>query len=117
YIAIDGHDNGPFSKVEDGWHVRRGYTRAMYEELCTEAGLMLEEVSYCSGFFSQKITAMDRKLRNLVGVKTSWALLFPLRLLPPLLDGLMSKLAKWPSYSICLEAYKPRSQTPRALKP
>jgi hypothetical protein len=42
------------------------------------------------------------------GTKLRFALTFPLRVLPPLFDGLVSRLTKWPGYSICLVAYKPR---------
>ena len=47
---------GAVSPVEDGGHVRRGYTPRMLEELCKHAGLLVEQISYCSGFLSQKIT-------------------------------------------------------------
>ena len=107
YHPITRADAGPFSKTEDGWHVRRGYTEAMLSELCDHAGLVPERFSYCSGFLSQKITTLMR-----VGARIhpalGWALVLPLRPLPPLLDGMISALTGWPSYSICLEAYKPR---------
>ena len=32
--AISKEDRGPFSSVETGWHVRRGYTPAMLQDLC-----------------------------------------------------------------------------------
>ncbi|MFM8315969.1 MAG: class I SAM-dependent methyltransferase, partial [Deltaproteobacteria bacterium] len=53
---------GPFFKVESGGHVRRGYTKAMLEELCDESGFRIEEISSCSGFLSQKITWLYRQI-------------------------------------------------------
>jgi SAM-dependent methyltransferase len=107
YRAITSGDNGPFSRTEDGGHVRRGYTATGLRELCAETGFFVEEISSCSGFFSQKLTALMRVLGRrswLLG----WCVILPLRLLPPLLDPLLARLTGWPDYSICLIAMKPR---------
>lgn len=107
YRAITASDNGPFHPVENGWHVRRGYTSAMLVELCGQAGLTPQNISYCSGFLSQKITYLSRLLTRyhfLLG----WGVTLPLRIFPPLLDEILSAILDWPYYSICLEAYKPR---------
>jgi len=110
YMAITPDEEGPRSEVEDenlDWHVRRGYTPAMLAELCEDAGLVIEEVSYCSGVISQKLTTVLRlftRLHYLVG----WALTLPFRILPPLFDRVATPLFGWHYYSICIEAYKPR---------
>jgi len=106
YRAISASDNGPFSRVEDGGHVRRGYSQAMLEALCAHAKLRPKAFSSCGGFLSQKITFFLRtfsKIRPLFG----WACVLPLRILPPIVDGIISSLSGWPDYSICMEAYKP----------
>lgn len=95
------------SKIEDGGHVRRGYTKAMLQELCQEAGLTVEHISYCSGIVSQKLTYLLRVLSR-VHPLVGWAAILPLRILPPLLDWLVTPLMRWPLYSICIEAVKPR---------
>ena len=110
YRHITDGDKGPFSKVEDGGHVRRGYTQAMLEEICKQANLMTDNISYCSGFISQKITFIQRwvsEIHPLLG----WAVILPLRFLPPLFDRFVTRLLRWPYFSICLEAYKPRYTT------
>src|SRR5262249_25528035 len=107
YKSISDGDMGPFSSVEDGGHVRRGYSRAMLEELCHHAGLKVERISYCGGYFSQKITAVMRRLST-INALLAWALILPLRALPPVLDPIIRLLLGWPHYSICLEAYKMR---------
>jgi SAM-dependent methyltransferase len=107
YSAISPGDMGPFSTVEDGWHVRRGYSKVMLEELCEHSGLEFERISYCSGFVSQKVAAVMRRL-SAINAVLAWALVLPLRTLPPLLDPIITVLLGWPYYSICLEAYKPR---------
>jgi len=113
YRAISPGDMGPFSTVEDGWHVRRGYSRVMLEELCEHSGLKVERISYCSGYLSQKVAAVMRRL-SATNAMLAWALILPLRVLPPLLDPIITGLLGWPHYSICLEAYKPREFSERS---
>lgn len=108
FIAMTPTDNGPHSKYEDGGHVRRGYTEEMLKELCEYSKLRCEKITYCSGYFSQRITSLFRflsKVHPLLG----WAVILPLRVLPPLVDPILSRLTNWPNFSICLEAYKPRN--------
>jgi 2-polyprenyl-3-methyl-5-hydroxy-6-metoxy-1,4-benzoquinol methylase len=107
YNAISPGDMGPFSNVEDGSHVRRGYSRPMLEELCEHSGLKVERISYCSGYVSQKVAAVMRRL-SVINALLAWALILPLRALPPLLDPIITVLVGWPYFCICLEAYKPR---------
>jgi SAM-dependent methyltransferase len=107
FRPITADEEGPFPDVENGWHVRRGYTRSMLAELCALAGLTVESFSSCSGFFNQKLFALQRhagRVHPLLG----WAATLPLRPLPPLIDRTVAHLTEWPDYSICLEAYKPR---------
>ncbi len=107
YRAIAPEDNGPFCAEETGWHVRRGYSSSMLKELVDRSGLIVEEISYCSGFLSQKITAFQRRLIK-VHPLLGWFAILPLRPLPIVFDSLIGKLFKWPYSSICLVAYKPR---------
>jgi SAM-dependent methyltransferase len=85
-------DEGPFLNIEDGGHVRRGYTTSMLYELCEQSGFVVEEVSSCSGFFSQKSTALLRWFSrgHPSGHLVGWAITLPLRILPPLLDPLLA---------------------------
>lgn len=106
FLPISPSDNGPYSLVEDGNHVRRGYSEGMLEALCGHADLIPQKISYCSGFLSQKITAIMRflsRIHPLIG----WAVIVPLRIMPPLFDPMITKWLRWPFFSICLEAVKP----------
>jgi SAM-dependent methyltransferase len=107
YVAMSPGDEGPFPTAETGWHVRRGYTRAMLCELCDHARLVLENQTYCTGPVSQYLGRLNR---NLVRVNRwlAWAILLPLRVLPPLLDPIVTRIVDYPQYSICVEAYRPR---------
>jgi SAM-dependent methyltransferase len=107
YRAITKSDDGPFPPDETGWHVRRGYTPAMLRELSQLAGLSVEEISYCSGVLSQKITWLMRTAMR-IDTYLGWLVVLPLRGFPPLLDRMVTELIRWPYFSICLEAYKPR---------
>jgi SAM-dependent methyltransferase len=113
YRAITPGDNGPYCRVETGGHVRRGYLESALAELCQSAGLVCEEISFCSGFLSQKATWLMRvgcRVHDLVG----WGLVLPLRPFIPLLDPVVTRCLAWPYFSICLEAYKPRCGAARA---
>ena len=103
YRAITPGDDGPFSTQEDGWHVRRGYTGEMLRELALGAGLRVEEIGGCSGFFSQKLTEVMRRFGWL-----GWAATAPLRIVPILLDGITQRITGYPDYSITMVAYRPR---------
>ena len=75
----------------------------MLAELADEAGLDIEEIGYCTGFISQKLTWLIRR-----GRMFGWLLALPLRVLPPLFDPLIRKLTGYPDFSVTLVAYKPR---------
>lgn len=107
YRAIVESDNGPFCTTETGWHVRKGYTEADYRSLAADAGLVVEEISWCSGFLSQKITGVFWTVGR-KSLMLAWLLVLPLRILPPLFDRLIAKMFRWPGYSICLVARKPQ---------
>jgi len=104
-IPITDDDDGPFLEIEDGRHVRRGYTSEMIKELCENANLELKEITFCSGFVSQKITKMYRLICP-VSQLLAWAIITPLRILPLIFDPIISKVYKYPSLSICFEAHK-----------
>ncbi len=97
-------DDGQLSTIEDGGHVRRGYSEEDLVELCRQAGLVADEVTFCTGFVSQKLAYILRKLGSahyLVG----WFAILPFRWVP-LLDPIVTPILRWPGYSICLEAHK-----------
>ena len=103
YIPMDAYDNGPFKEIEDGGHVRKGYTPERLAYLAEQAGLKVEEIGFCSGWSSQKITTVLRGLTRRVGYGPAWALTLPLRLVPPLLDN---RGQTHSPYTICMLATK-----------
>lgn len=107
YIPIGvGDSKTALSSTEDGGHVRVGYDEDDIHRVCGESGFHVLEIDYCSGFLSQKLTGLYRLLIAWFGIPVAWSLICPLRIMPLLFDGLLSRLLKWPGYSICLVAQK-----------
>ena len=93
--------------IEDGEHVRRGYTQSHLVELCEQAGLRIDEMSSCSGVLSQKATwvtyTTGRANSNLARALTA-----PLHPVVRAMDRTVSRWLDWPPYSWCIAAVKPR---------
>jgi len=107
YRALVPDHAGPFTKVENGDHVRRGYTRSHLAELCEQAGLLVEEMTSCSGLLSQKATWVTYTASK-VSPHLARALTLPLHPVVSMLDRPVSRWMEWPPYSLCVEAVKPR---------
>jgi SAM-dependent methyltransferase len=105
YKPISEGDSGPFNLVEDGGHVRRGYTQDRLSELCREVGLIPDSYSFCSGYISQKTTFILRLISKLNPI-FAWVATLPLRAIPPILDPILLRISNYPGYSICLVAHK-----------
>jgi SAM-dependent methyltransferase len=105
YRPMTRGDRGPFSQVEDGGHVRRGYTPEDLKFLCASVALKVSHIGYCSGFVSQKITALMR-MASAIHPLLGWGIVLPLRALPPVLDSWISAIVGWPGFSITLVATK-----------
>jgi SAM-dependent methyltransferase len=103
FRAITAGDDGRCSAVEDGGHVRRGYAPDGLRALLEGAGFETVEISWCSGFLSQKATAVYRLAGGRCPV-LGWLAVLPLRPWPPLLDGVVTRALRWPWYTICAEA-------------
>jgi 2-polyprenyl-3-methyl-5-hydroxy-6-metoxy-1,4-benzoquinol methylase len=92
------------SVQEDGGHVRWGYTHEEMRALMAGCGLEVVVAEYVSGFVSQNITNLMRRLtgRNFGLV---WALTFPLRFWQ-LFDRPLTRLLRYPYFSIAVVAIK-----------
>jgi SAM-dependent methyltransferase len=103
YVPLDSYDAGPFYEIEDGRHVRKGYTPEKLRSLSEQADFEVSEIGYCTGWSSQKVTTLLRGMQRHIGYGPAWALTFPLRVAPLLLDRRRQSL---PPYSICMVATK-----------
>ncbi|MHB8382862.1 MAG: class I SAM-dependent methyltransferase [Candidatus Binataceae bacterium] len=68
------------SAVENGDHVRWGYTHEEMRAILANAGLATVAEEYCSGLVSQKIGNLERSISALAPL-IGWAATFPLRAL------------------------------------
>jgi 2-polyprenyl-3-methyl-5-hydroxy-6-metoxy-1,4-benzoquinol methylase len=68
------------SEVEDGSHVRYGYSPRELRRVIEEAGFAVQELDGVGGILMQKVTSWMRRLGEVNG-GLAWLLTFPLRLL------------------------------------
>ena len=107
---FDGHrplytEDADPSPVEDGSHVRYGYSQQRLRELVRDAGLQVAGEGFVSGVVSQKLTNLMRRLSERFGVPLAWALMLPLRPLV-LLDEPLTRLLRYPRLSVALRAIR-----------
>ncbi len=108
---FDGHrplyteDPSP-SPVEDGSHVRYGYSPARLAQIARDAGLEVGGEEFISGVISQRLTNLMRRLSLRFGRPLAWLALAPLRWLV-VLDAPVSALLRYPRLSVALVATKP----------
>jgi SAM-dependent methyltransferase len=94
------------SPVEDGSHVRYGYSRERLRELVVRAGLEIADEDAVSGLVSQKVTDLMRRLTERLGVTAAWLIVLPLRALV-ILDRPLTRLTRYPYLSVALRTVKP----------
>ena len=91
-------------KIENGGHVRFGYTHSRLRELCEANSLTVLELGYLNGFFAQKTFSAYVRLCRL-HAKVAWLLTLPLRPLRHL-DPLVRKMSRYPDMSVTLVCSK-----------
>jgi hypothetical protein len=94
------------SPVEDGSHVRFGYSRERVREIARNAGLEVVEEDFVSGVISQKLTDLMRRLTVRFGVIVGWLALLPLRPLV-VFDAPLTRLLRYPELCVAIVAVKP----------
>lgn len=104
----DGHrplyteDPNP-SPVEEGLHVRYGYSPERLGEIARGAGLTVVSEGFISGVVSQRVTNLMRRAGARLGRLGGWALIAPLRVLV-LIDRPLTRLLRYPYLSVALVA-------------
>jgi SAM-dependent methyltransferase len=92
--------------VEDGSHVRYGYTQERLREIAGGAGLQVDSEGFVSGVVSQKLTDLMRLCSARLGRMAGWAIMLPLRPLAAL-NAPLSRLLRYPYLSVSLSGTKP----------
>jgi SAM-dependent methyltransferase len=98
----DPHPSG----VEDGSHVRFGYSQARLREIFEAAGLEVSGESFVSGLISQKVSSLMRWLAEHVGLLAAWMIVLPLRPLV-VIDEAVTQAFHYPHMCIALRGVKP----------
>jgi SAM-dependent methyltransferase len=96
------------SPVEDGSHVRYGYSGEQLRGLVGSAGLETAGEGFISGVVSQKLTDLMRRLSARLGLMPAWLIVLPLRPLV-VLDAPLSAVSRYPRLSVALSAVKRQS--------
>jgi 2-polyprenyl-3-methyl-5-hydroxy-6-metoxy-1,4-benzoquinol methylase len=91
-------------KIENGGHVRFGYTHRRLKELCEANSLTVLEIGYLNGFFAQKTFSTYVRLCRL-HPKLAWFLTIPLRPLRHL-DPIVRRISRYPDMSVTLVCSK-----------
>lgn len=86
------------SEVEDGGHVRWGYTHEELKDLFNECGLEVCAQDYISGYISQQLTNLMRIISN-VNMILGWAIVFPVRVFQ-VFDRPVTKLLHYPFHCV-----------------
>jgi SAM-dependent methyltransferase len=96
------------SDMENGGHVRWGYTHEHIAALLRAAGFEPKELGFVTGIISQLLIRIERLLSRFLPSRIGWAIVFPFRILT-VLDPLITPLLRYPYLSIAVVAEK-RSQ-------
>jgi cyclopropane fatty-acyl-phospholipid synthase-like methyltransferase len=91
------------SGVDDGSHVRYGYTQERLRSLVEATGLRVTNEGFVSGFTSQKVTSLMRWLTERLGMLPAWTLMLPLRALV-VFDRPISRALHYPYLCVALTA-------------
>ncbi len=89
------------SPVEDGSHVRYGYSQERLRQIAQDAGLSVAAEGFVSGVVSQKVTDLMRRLSTRLGRPAAWVLTLPLRPLV-VIDAPLSRMLRYPYLSVAL---------------
>lgn len=90
------------SEVEDGGHVRWGYTFEEMRSLLVSAGFSVKKEEYVTGFISQYLCRL-MKVFDHIFPHLGWLVTFPLRFFQ-IFDRPISSLLRYPYLSICVAA-------------
>lgn len=93
------------SKVEDGGHVRWGYTHEEIRKIFSGCEIAVIEEEFVSGFISQQICNLQRILSKVFGSFFGWLLSFPFRIFQ-VLDRPLTALLNYPYLSIAVIGIK-----------
>src|SRR5205823_3383388 len=105
HVALFREERHP-TPVEDGSHVRYGYSSERLRSILEQGGLEVCDEGFVSGVVSQKLTNLLWKLTERVGLPLAWLIVLPLRALV-ILDKPLTRLLGYPHLCLAVRALKP----------
>jgi 2-polyprenyl-6-hydroxyphenyl methylase/3-demethylubiquinone-9 3-methyltransferase len=103
HLAVPGES---ISEVEDGGHVRYGYSHEDLRRLAEGAGLEVISLGYLVGPMSQALFRVYMRLGRIYG-PLGWAVTVPFRPLAPFLNAVLGRLLPVPPYLVNAVLTKP----------
>jgi 2-polyprenyl-3-methyl-5-hydroxy-6-metoxy-1,4-benzoquinol methylase len=94
------------SGVEDGGHVRWGYTHEELRALLSAHGVEVVAEEFLTGAVTQKLMNLMRRIGE-VSARAAWGVTFPLRVLR-VLDPLVTSLTRYPPLSVAVVGVRRR---------
>ncbi len=115
-LTTPSHDHSPMfgeglhlsGGVEDGRHVRWGYSADELRQLVERAGLQLAYIEPVSGVMMRTVGSIMARIGRVTGRPTATLITAPLRLLRPV-DPLLTRFLRAPSHCWGLVAFRPPS--------
>lgn len=90
------------SEVEEGGHVRWGYTFETMRDLLSQAGFEMTSEEFVVGFCTQQVINLQRVLSGFNG-RLAWVATFPLRI-AQVIDRPLTRLIRYPFFAIAVTA-------------
>lgn len=89
--------------VEDGGHVRWGYTHDQLRRLLSDNGFTVIQEDFITGYVSQRLTNLFRRMSAVLPYPLVWLLTLPMRTIR-CLDRPMTRLLRYPYLSVAVVA-------------
>jgi SAM-dependent methyltransferase len=102
------------SGIEDGGHVRWGYTHIEIQTLFDECGLDVQVQEYISGYVSQRLCNLMRLLGR-IDANLARVAVFPLRIFQ-CIDGPLTNFIRYPFASIAVVGVKRKGSTAKSTR-
>lgn len=93
------------SGVEDGSHVRYGYSQEQLDGVIAAAGLEPRDQAFVTGVISQKLIDLLRRLTERVGLLPAWIIVLPARPLVAI-DRAVTRMLRYPYLCVALRGVK-----------
>ena len=91
--------------VEDGGHVRWGYTHDQLRRLLRDNHFTVIREDFISGYVSQRLTNLFRRMSTVLPCPLVWLLTLPMRIIR-CLDRPITRLLRYPYYSVAVVAIR-----------